>query len=286
MFKQTAYLVPAGHGGQNAAIGKERGENMDIKEFIDLKKLQDIQDQFSDATGLAAIAVDAKGNYITKGSNFTDFCMKYTRGSKIGQERCVKCDTECTGTYFCHAGLMDFASDIIIEGEKVGAIIGGQVLPGEPDIEKFEQVARELGVNEGEYIKALKKVPVRSERMIRAAARMLGDVVNQLVNLEYMKSLNQKKVSVLDEEIDGTISNINKVKIKLGELQAIASKENILSLNASIEAARVGAVGAGFAIVSKEMGDLARQSADAYMEINTLIGSIDKSIGKIKGADE
>lgn len=259
---------------------------MDIKEFIDLKKLQDIQDQFSDATGLAAIAVDAKGNYITKGSNFTDFCMKYTRGSKIGQERCVKCDTECTGTYFCHAGLMDFASDIIIEGEKVGAIIGGQVLPGEPDIEKFEQVARELGVNEGEYIKALKKVPVRSERMIRAAARMLGDVVNQLVNLEYMKSLNQKKVSVLDEEIDGTISNINKVKIKLGELQAIASKENILSLNASIEAARVGAVGAGFAIVSKEMGDMARQSADAYMEINTLIGSIDKSIGKIKGADE
>lgn len=53
---------------------------LDIKTFLDLDELQRIQDQFSDATGLAAIAVDTEGNYITKGSNFTDFCMKYTRG--------------------------------------------------------------------------------------------------------------------------------------------------------------------------------------------------------------
>ena len=49
---------------------------MKISDFMDLKKLQSIQDQFSDATGLAAIATDADGNYITEGSNFTDFCMK------------------------------------------------------------------------------------------------------------------------------------------------------------------------------------------------------------------
>ena len=78
---------------------------MKISDFMDLKQLQSIQDQFSDATGLAAIAVDADGNYITEGSNFTEFCMKYTRNSKEGMRRCVKCDTECTGTYFCHAGL-------------------------------------------------------------------------------------------------------------------------------------------------------------------------------------
>ena len=97
---------------------------MNIRDFIDLKKLQDIQDQFSEATGLAAIAVDTNGNYMTKGSNFTDFCMKYTRGSKEGKIRCEKCDAECSGTYFCHAGLMDFSTDIIVNGEKVGAIIG------------------------------------------------------------------------------------------------------------------------------------------------------------------
>ncbi len=34
---------------------------IDIKKFIDLKALQSIQDQFSEATGLAAIAVDCRG---------------------------------------------------------------------------------------------------------------------------------------------------------------------------------------------------------------------------------
>ena len=54
---------------------------MELKDFMDLSKLQKIQDAFSDATGLAAIAVGKNGEYITEGSNFTDFCMKYTRNS-------------------------------------------------------------------------------------------------------------------------------------------------------------------------------------------------------------
>lgn len=257
---------------------------MNIRDFMDLKELQHLQDQFSDATGLAAIAVGADGNYITEGSNFTDFCMKYTRGSTEGLARCVKCDTECTGTYFCHAGLMDFATDIIVDGEKVGSIIGGQVLPNEPDLDKFRQVAAELGVDEKKYLNALSKVPIRSERMIRAAAGMLGDVVNQLANLSYIKSLNQAKVAMLDAELDGAYENVQKVSVKTKDLQKLAEKENILSLNASIEAARAGTVGAGFAVVSKEIGQLAKQSKSVYGEIQSLTDDIGTAISKIKNA--
>lgn len=117
---------------------------MDIRQFMDMDRLQQIQDQFSKATGLAAIAVDAKGEYLTKPSNFTDFCMRYTRANEEGARRCQKCDTECTGTYFCHAGLIDFSKDIMLEGEKVGAMLGGQILSEEPDLEKFRGIAREL----------------------------------------------------------------------------------------------------------------------------------------------
>lgn len=100
-----------------------------------MNEFQRIQDLFSDATGLAAIAVDSQGEYISRGSNFTDFCMKYTRGNAEGLKRCEKCDREGKGSYFCHAGLMDFAADLMINGEKVGAVIGGQVLPQKPDPE-------------------------------------------------------------------------------------------------------------------------------------------------------
>ncbi|MGN0377889.1 MAG: PocR ligand-binding domain-containing protein [Suilimivivens sp.] len=254
---------------------------MKISDFMDLGKFQSIQDQFSDATGLAAIAVDAEGNYITKGSNFTDFCMKYTRNSTEGCRRCVKCDTECKGTYFCHAGLMDFASDIIVEGEKVGSIIGGQVLPGEPDEEKFRGIARELSIDPDEYIAALKKVPVRAEKAIRAAAALLSDVINQVVNLEYMKYKNSQRLNVFDDELAVATKTVDVINKKTKELESIASKQNILALNASIESARAGVAGAGFAVVAKQMGELASQSAGIHREISDAAKQIRESVIKM-----
>ena len=241
---------------------------MELKDFMDLSKLQKIQDAFSDATGLAAIAVGKNGEYITEGSNFTDFCMKYTRNSTEGNRRCVKCDNECTGTYYCHAGLMDFAIDIMLNGEKVGAIIGGQVLPQEPDDEKFRQTARELGIDEDAYIQAVHQVPVSSEKRIRAAADLLGDIVNQLVNLEYFRHMNGDRFNQLHNEVMHTTDIIQDIN---------ANKQKMLSLNASIEAARSGEAGVGFAVVAKSMGELSSQSATIY-------GDIEKSVAKVTTA--
>lgn len=254
---------------------------MDIKTFVDLKELQRIQNQFSDATGLAAIAVDAEGNYITDGSNFTDFCMKYTRGCTEGLARCVRCDNECKGTYFCHAGLMDFAADIMVEGEKVGAIIGGQVLPKAPDSEKFRAIARELGIDENEYLAALKKVPVRSEKMIRAAADLLANVVNQWVNLCYFKKINEKKLTVFDEETTAARAAVEVIQARTRDLRQVATMENVLSINASIEAGRAGQAGVGFAVVAKEIGNLSRNSAEVYGEIQENVRLIEISINKM-----
>lgn len=254
---------------------------MKISDFMDLNELQKIQDQFSDATGLAAIAVDAEGNYITEGSNFNDFCMKYTRNSPEGNRRCVKCDNECTGTYYCHAGLMDFASDIVVNGEKVGAIIGGQVLPNEPDEDKFREIAEELGINPDDYVEALRKVPIRTEKSIRAAAALLADVVNQVVNLEYMKQNSSKRLDIFDEELDAATATVEIINVKTKELEGIASKQNILALNATIEAARAGTAGAGFAVVAKQMGELAKISTNIHNEISDAAKQIKESVEKM-----
>lgn len=257
---------------------------MELKDFMDFKLLQEIQNQFSDATGLAAIAVDNKGNYITEGSNFTDFCMRYTRGSKEGLRRCVKCDNECTGTYHCHAGLMDFSCDIIVEGEKLGKMIGGQVLPGEPDEEKFAGIAKELGVSERDYVSAVKRVPVRPERAIHAAAKLLEFVVNYVVNYEYMKFKNQTSTKVIDEELGVTTTMVGTINAKTKALEKIASKQNILALNASIEAGRAGALGAGFAVVASQMGDLSKQSGVIYKDIQQLASDIYTSVQKMNAS--
>ena len=63
-----------------------------LTELIDVETLQRVQDAFSDMTGMAALTTDADGVAVTNGSNFTDFCMKYTRATKIGKFRCELCD--------------------------------------------------------------------------------------------------------------------------------------------------------------------------------------------------
>ena len=159
---------------------------MKIQDFADMEKFESIMSDWAVATGLATVAVGADGKYISECYNFTDFCIKLTRGSKEGCRRCEKCDAEGQGVYHCHAGLVDFGIPLkLSDGTVLGSVIGGQVLPEHPDEEKFRGVARELGINEDEYIEALGKVTVRTEAEINAAANLLGAVLNNFINSEY-----------------------------------------------------------------------------------------------------
>ena len=115
---------------------------MEIKEFTDMAKFEHIMSSWAKATGLATVAVGGDGKYISECYNFTDFCIKLTRGSAEGCARCEKCDREGKGVYHCHAGLIDFGIPLVIDGKQVGSVIGGQVLPENPDEEKFRRVAR------------------------------------------------------------------------------------------------------------------------------------------------
>lgn len=194
---------------------------MKLSDFMDITHLQTILNAFSDATGLAAVAIDPNGNYITKGSGFTDFCMKYTRGCSEGARRCQRCDAEGMGVYECHAGLMDFSIDIILNGEKLGAVIGGQVLPQEPDEEKYTTIAKELGIDPSSYIRAVHKVPVRSEKAIRSAAELLKDVVNRMVLQEYMNATEYKKIHVWQDEIVKATDAVLRIKENTKELESL-----------------------------------------------------------------
>ena len=254
---------------------------MELLDFIDLAELQKMQDMFSLATGMAAITVDLNGKFITKPSNFTEFCMEYTRKTTLGARRCAKCDAEGKGAYFCHAGLMDFAEPIIVKGVHLGNILGGQVLPGAPDIPKFEAIAEELGISKEEYIRALGKVTVRSEEAIRAASQLLRELVNNLIILQYSMKKEKNKTDILKEEIDCMMTNAQDIASKTQELTKISNQQNMLSLNASIEAARAGDAGRGFTIVAKRMGELAKSSAQIYSAIVENANMIHESAEKL-----
>ena len=102
----------------------------------------------------------------------------------------------------------------------------------------------------------------------------MGVIVNQLVNLEYFKYNNTSRLDVLKQEIQHSTQIIQTINNNTGHLKAIANKQKMLSLNASIEAARSGEAGVGFAVVAKSMQDLSSQSAVIYNDIEKSVAEI------------
>lgn len=92
--------------------------------------------------------------------------------------------------------------------------------------------------------------------------------------MQDINSSVKKLQSAIDEvgRASEEITNITKV---IGE---IADETNLLSLNASIEAARAGDAGKGFAVVALEIGKLAQTSVDSVQDIDKLVLEIKDSV--------
>ena len=88
---------------------------------------------------------------------------------------------------------------------------------------------------------------------------------------------NEKMTKMMEamREINATSSQIANI---IKTIQDISFQTNILSLNASIEAARAGAAGKGFAVVAGEVGALAGKTAEAAKSTTGLIETSLKAV--------
>ncbi|MCI2062405.1 MAG: PocR ligand-binding domain-containing protein [Eubacteriaceae bacterium] len=191
-----------------AADGRSLTEQINIADFCDMQKFGKMIEDWAKSTGLATVAVGKDGEYISDCYNFTAFCYDLTRKSPEGLRRCIECDKKGSGIYLCHAGLVDFAAPITLEdGTILGSIIGGQVLPEKPDVAAFRRTARELGIDEDEYITQLMKVNIRTREEIKASADLLANVINMFVRTSYAARMNAD--SLLERA--GIISSLSKI---------------------------------------------------------------------------
>lgn len=89
---------------------------------------------------------------------------------------------------------------------------------------------------------------------------------------------NNKYTNAVGESIQQLAAMADEIRNIVGVINNIANQTNLLSLNASIEAARAGDAGRGFAVVAEEIRKLAEQSGSSAGKIEDLVKSINGKI--------
>lgn len=290
-------------------------DKLEIKDIIDVHVLQSFLDNFAIAVNCAAVSVDLNGQEVTKPSYYRDFCQEYIHKSTVGDQRCAVCHNEMgekavkQGKPYighCHAGLIDFAAPIMVEGHHIGTVLGGQILDSQPNVEKMRDMAPELGIAPDDIEKAAKKIDIVSARNIQAAAEVLFVVVNSMaqsgysrLEIEYLSntladnfirisevvenltssaadiSANQQVLEAEITEVGTLIEQIEKI---MASIMDIAKRIKMIGLNASIEAARLGTDGQGFAVVANEIQHLSANTTQVTAQVTNLNKSISEKL--------
>lgn len=126
------------------------------------------------------------------------------------------------------------------------------------------------------------------QNFIRKVEEVSGTIESDMEDTNQQVQVGKDKIDELINQVKISDDASNEVSEELGRLtrytsqmqtiiemiDGITSQTSLLSLNASIEAARVGEAGKGFAVVASEISNLAEQTQSATVDITELINNI------------
>lgn len=152
--------------------------------------------------------------------------------------------------------------------------------------QKVESVNRKVYTMNGELMEVFQQLNQNIQDVKKEAdlIRETGLHTTEKMNVvaEYMNKLMQLNQGIKEsaEHINGSIESYN---VMTHDVEKIAGKINLLSLNAAIEAARAGEAGRGFAVVASNIRELSDHSKASVASAKENDESIKQAIGEITG---
>jgi PAS domain S-box-containing protein len=174
-----------------------------IKDLVDLEELRALFQAFTDSMGFTIGFLSNPELEILIATGWRKICTQYHRNCPLAAQRCRISNARLVNHLkrpgqivieACENGLVDCATPIIIKGKKIAILATGQVLLKPPDLERFRKQARQYGIPEAAYLKALQEIPVISSGNLKNATNFLGQLAHMITRMGYAR-LQQKELA-------------------------------------------------------------------------------------------
>lgn len=140
---------------------------------------------------------------------------------------------------------------------------------------KMREQSERIGKETEESNKASEEIAGRAKAMQDSTAEAIART----------KEMYQQIKDRTEVAING-LKSVAKINELTDAIVEISDQTGLLSLNASIEAARAGDAGRGFAVVASEINNLAKRSLDTVDDINVIIAEVNRAVTNISASLE
>ena len=209
---------------------------LNLRNFKDLHVLQEIQESFSVATGIASVLADARGVHLGPGSEFSSFC-KRIRSREEGCDSCPMSNYIASSIarkngkpyiYKCHSGLVDMVVPIIFDSKFIGSMLAGQIRCNDEEFPEIKKMPAKFNWREdAECVANYQRIEVLPRRKIEAIAQNLFLMTNYIVE----KSIAEASQARINEQQSLLIKEIKykhelEKSLKEAELKALQHQIN------------------------------------------------------------
>lgn len=139
----------------------------------------------------------------------------------------------------------------------------------------------------GEIIGAIATAQsMENQQELEAKMSSFDQITNRLVDMVQTVAAHSEELSATSENIlsntQHAVDNSANINKTIEFIHEISNQTNLLGLNAAIEAARVGELGAGFGVVAKEVRKLSVHTKEATTNISETLTSVQQSIRQLE----